>query len=159
MFNVSNAPIKEEKAENVREMVKSELIREHLENDVISFNTKLVKWMENAEENVTKDFKLQFDENIDVVDEDGDGELDKHRISPLKSDKNCLQMPIESGHDEVLWINEICRRMQIRFDQEEIVEGKLKEAKHYFWPEFFPKFFHFENCQNFSFISMIDWGF
>lgn len=117
--------IKEEKPEqNVREMVKSELIREHLQNDSISFNKKLTKWIDDVEESVTKGLLRSTDDEIVVVDNDDDEkEQCKKHISPLKTSKNCLDLPSQS-HTEVMWINEVCRRTQIRFGQEEIVEGE-----------------------------------
>lgn len=114
----------EEKSEpNVREMVKSELIREHLQNDIISFNRKLTKWIDDVEENVTKGSFKSTDEKIIVVDDDDDDEHDKKHTSPLKLNNNCMQLPIQN-QSEVMWINEVCRRTQIRFGQEKIVEGE-----------------------------------
>lgn len=123
VYSTPNAAIKEEKEQNIREMVKTELIQEHLQTDVISFNTKLMNWIENVEENVMKGAMQPIDEQIINVDEDDDDQNER-RISPLKVNRNSMEMPIQSGHNELLWINEICRRMKIRFEPEEIVEGK-----------------------------------
>lgn len=122
--------IKEEKPEqNVREMVKSELIREHLQNDIISFNKKLTKWIDDVEESVTEGSLRTTDDEIVVVDADDDEEeQSKKHSSPLKTSKNCLELPNQT-HNEVMWINEVCRRTQIRFGQEEIVEGRTFPIK------------------------------
>lgn len=122
---VQQSSVKMEAPEhNVREIVKSELIREHLQNDIISFNKKLTKWIDDVEENVTKGMLRSLHDDIIVVDdEDANGE-DKKYTSPLKTNKNCMQLPIQC-QNEVLWINEVCRRTQIRFGQEEIVEGEI----------------------------------
>ncbi|XP_055309470.1 YEATS domain-containing protein 2 [Sitodiplosis mosellana] len=117
----------EEPEQNVREMVKSELIREHLQNDIISFNKKLTKWIDDVEENVTKDLLRSMDDKVVVVDDDDEEEPLKKNTSPLKIQKNCLQLPNQC-HNEVMWINEVCRRTQIRFGQEEIVEGVLHRS-------------------------------
>lgn len=109
--------------QNVREMVKSELIREHLQNDIISFNKKLTKWIDVVEENVTKGVLKSMDDTIIVVDDKDEDDQDNKYNSPLKTNQNCMQLPIQR-QDEVMWINEVCRRTQIRFGQEEIVEGK-----------------------------------
>lgn len=122
--NLQNSKVKNENEPNVRDMVKSELLKEHLQNDTISFNTKITKWLDETEENVSKGFIKKLDESIVIVDDDDEGEMLKNKTSPLKMKKNLVQLPIQGEHDEIMWINEVCRRTQIRFEQEEIVEGE-----------------------------------
>lgn len=125
VFNTQKSCAKTETELNVHEIVKSELMKEHLHNDTISFNAKLTKWLDDVEENVSKGIiKAINDERIIVVDDDED-ELNqsKRKASPLKPSKSHVQLPIQRP-DEIMWINEICRKMQIRFEQEEIADGK-----------------------------------
>lgn len=123
--NLQNSTIKTENEANVRENVKSELMKEHLQNNTISFNTKITKWLDEMDKNVSKGLIKSMDNSIIVVDEDED-ELKQKNTSPLKINRNLLQLPIQSGHDVIMWINDICRRTQTRFEQEEIVEGELE---------------------------------
>lgn len=117
VLNLPNISIKEENERNIGE---SELIQG--QTDKISFNTKLLNWIENMEKNSVKSHKQDVDDNIVNVDEDEE----EQRNSPLKMNTNAIELNIESNNDELLWINEICRRTKIRFEQEEIVEGKQK---------------------------------
>lgn len=126
VFRIQNS-IKKEESLNIRDIVKSEIMREHLQNDAISFNTKLVKWIEGVEESEMKCLNQSFDEKFINVDSEIEEIPDKKFTSPLKTNKNCLQLPIENGLGEITWINEVCRKMQVRFEQEEIVEGESKE--------------------------------
>lgn len=116
-MNLPNISIKEENGQNIED---SELTQE--QTDKISFNTKLLNWIENMEKNSVKSHKQDFDDNIVNVDEDDE----EQRNSPLKINTNAIELPIESNNDELMWINEVCRRTKIRFEQEEIVEGKQK---------------------------------
>lgn len=120
VFNLQKSTVQSE--QNVRDMVKSELIREHLQNDTISFNKKLTKWIDEVEETSKNVKELMDDEIIIVDDEETDDQLKKDS-SPLKFGENCIHLPLQSGHDELMWINEEFRKMQIRFGQEEIIEG------------------------------------
>lgn len=124
VFNLKIATIKAQNAENVRDIVKSELMREHLQNDIISFNSNLKNWISQAESNEMKCSSQKIDDTIDV-DIENDEQSSPTNVSPMKPNSNCMELPIANGSDEVTCINEVCRKMQIRFDQEEIVGGKL----------------------------------
>lgn len=104
--------------------VKSEMPLEHSHTDVISFNTKLLKWIEGVEDAAMKCMIQSIDEQILVVDENEDDDTHNKSTSPMKTNNNCMQLPIENGLSEIMWINEVCRKMQIRFEPEEIIEGK-----------------------------------
>lgn len=118
-------PIKtENNNQNIREIVKSEIMRENLQNNAISFNTNLVEWIEGIEASETKCLSVLADEKFIIVDnviEECENFTSPH---PLYSN-NCLQFPIENGSNEIRWINELCRKMQVRFEQEEIVDGEI----------------------------------
>lgn len=126
LFNSSSSSTNMENDQNVRDIVKSQLMKEHLQNDVISFNTKVLKWVAGVEENADKCQKQTNDEEIIIVDDQIDDVSNKKFTSPTKANNNSLQLPIQSGFDEIMWINEVCRRTQIRFQPEEIEEGEGK---------------------------------
>lgn len=122
--NPTKSTIDEDKSGNVHEMVKSELMREHLHNDIISFNNKLINWIEGVEDTGIKCSNHITNDEIISVDEQDDEDSGRSQTSPTKAGKNYLQVAVQTGHDEMMWIHEVCRRTQIRFQQEEIVEGK-----------------------------------
>lgn len=114
-------------------MVKSELIREHLQNDTISFNTRLTNWIENVEGTRTKSAFKSFDNQIVIVDDDDDDDC-KGKVTEHKSkDSGFSHLLIDNKFQtELSWINDICRRLQIRFEPEAITEGKFNVQKLYF---------------------------
>lgn len=125
VFNLKN-PKTLEQSQNAQNTVKSEMPQPHLHTDVISFNTMLLKWIEGVEDAAMKCMIQSNDEQMIVVDENEDDATHNKSTSPLKTSNNCMQLPIENGLNEIMWINEVCRKTQIRFEQEEIVEGKTK---------------------------------
>lgn len=128
VFNLKRLSIKTEDSENVRDIVKSEIMREHLQNDIISFNTNLKNWISQIESNEIKCVNQKIGEQIIDIDIENDEESDQREISPKKANNHCMQLPIVKGSDEIMWINEVSRKMQIRFDQEEIVDGKCAKS-------------------------------
>lgn len=124
VFKSKTPSITTENPENVRDIVKSELMREHLQNDIISFNARLRRWIAQVETNEIKCLNQKLGDQIIDIDIENDDGPDPKEISPKKANDQCMQLPIAKGSDELPWINEICRKMQIQFGQEEIVEGK-----------------------------------
>lgn len=124
VLNVKTASIKTENSENVRDIVKSAIMREHLQNDIISFNTNLQKWMAQVDANERKYLHPEIDEQIINIDIENDEDAEQMNVSPKKANHLGGYLPIGRESDEIMWINEVCRKMQIRFDQEEIVDGK-----------------------------------
>lgn len=66
------------------------------------------------------------DDEVVVVD----GDIDVMHLerqsgkSKISESLSCLHLPIESSYEkELMWINEISRRSQIKFGSEEIVQG------------------------------------
>lgn len=125
VFNLKLASAKAENAENVRDIVKSEIMREHLQNDIISFNSNLKNWMMQVESNEMKCLNQKLDDTVKIDIEHADDESNQNNISPKKANNHWMELPIAKRSNEVMWINEVCRKMQIRFGQEEIVDGKL----------------------------------
>lgn len=125
VFKLKTPSITTDNPENVRDIVKSELMREHLQNDIISFNARLRRWMSQVETNEMKCLNQKLGDQIVDIDIENDDGADPKEISPKKANDHCMQLPIVKGADELLWINEVCRKMEIRFGQEEIVDGEL----------------------------------
>lgn len=124
VLNLKESNVKKEIEPDVCDDAESQLAIENCPTDTISLNEKLTKWLDEVEEKSSKSFiKTINDEPFIVVDEDDD-ESSNRKASPLKNNRNCVQLPIESGHKEIMWINEVCRRTQIRFEEEEIDDGK-----------------------------------
>lgn len=125
VFKLKTPSIPTANAENVHEIVKSEIMREHLQNDIISFNTRLRNWIARVETNEMKCLNKKIGDQIIDIDIENDAESDQKEISPKKVNNHCMQLPITTGSNELMWINEVTRKMQIRFGQEEIVDGKF----------------------------------
>lgn len=127
VFKVKTPSSTTESSENVRDIVKSEIMREHLQNDIISFNTRLRNWITETETIEMKHLNRKIGDQIIEIDIDieNDEGSEQKEPSPKKVNNNCIQLPIVKGSNEVMWINEVCRKMQIRFGQEEIVDGKF----------------------------------
>lgn len=103
--------------------------REHLQNDVISFNTRLTNWLDKIEENTKKIITKKHGDEIVVVDDDIDAmQLEQQsKKSKIGENSKCLHLPIEHSYEnEVMWINEVSRRSQVNFGSEEIVPGDEK---------------------------------
>lgn len=126
VFSHLNSGVKDGSSQNVRDIVKSELMREHLESDVISFNRKLVKWIDEWDSNGVNGLKQATNEPIIVVDELDDDKTEAKHANASTSDNKLVQLPIQKGIDEIMWINDTCRKMQIRFDEEEIASGTFE---------------------------------
>lgn len=128
---IRNAPVQQAEP-NVRDMIKSELIREHLQNDTISFNTRMNNWIQVIEETTLKGSNSAFktiEDQIIVVDDDdrNDSDETKKSINQLTQQKqsNLTHLLTDNRYqNELMWINDICRRSQIRFEPEQIEEGK-----------------------------------
>lgn len=100
------------------------MIREHLQNDVISFNTRLTNWLDQIEENSKTIITKVHDDEVVVVDGDAMHLERKSGKSKISASLSCLHLPIESSYEkELMWINDISRRSQIKFGSEEIVQG------------------------------------
>lgn len=124
----------------LKNIIKSELLREHLQNDSISFNRPIIDWLAEAERKLEM---KQYDgnecasenanatEEIVIVDDIESVEnKDEHRVvRPLNdsfvTDAGKLHLPIEARFQtESSWITDVCRDVQIRLQSEEMVEGK-----------------------------------
>lgn len=127
--SVITKPVSDTDAEdNVRDMIKTELLREHLQNDTISFNTRLTHWIDNFEETRMKGFNKFCSNEIIVVDDDGETDLLEKTSGKTKSDKQVSQLFIGNRfHDESMWTSDICRRLQIHLEPEEICDGKKEK--------------------------------
>lgn len=114
--------------QNFKDIVKTELIWEHLQNDDISFNTCLVNWIEDVEKNIwTKTKKEDDDTIIDVVDDGDSTRIDTKHIKTeyASSTEHKVHLPIEPKYQEELsLINDIYRSTQTKFEPEEIIEGR-----------------------------------
>lgn len=119
-------------------MIKSELMREHLRNDSISFNRPITDWLAEAERNLdtrrqdgTKcDSDNAIDEivivdDIECVESKGESRVGRQLNESSEVEAKKLHLPIETSfQDECSWITDVCRDAQIRLQSEEIVEGK-----------------------------------
>lgn len=121
----------------LKNIIKSELMREHLQNDSISFNRPIIDWLTESEEKLEKKKPTGHlgtshseAEEIIVVDdiesvpnkgERGGRPLDDSSALP---EVGKLYLPIETRfQDEASWVADVCRDVQIRLQPEEIVEG------------------------------------
>lgn len=118
---------------NLKELIQTEINREHLQNDTISFNTIVSSWITKTEEEFQlkdrKSFPRPNDDEIVVVD-DIDDESDAAAQAKRKNagDKSSLESRIPDNLQmESSWITEICRISQIKLQPEEIVSGKKKQ--------------------------------
>lgn len=110
---------------NVQEIVKSELEREQLHTNVISFNTQLTNWLQ-ATESETKPLQRHImDSELINVDECSNDDEEHSKQSKIhRMPKSSNQATPLSLNTELLWINDICRRSQINLQPEETNEGK-----------------------------------
>lgn len=120
-----------------KDVIKNELIKEHLQNDTISFNHRIKEWLDVAEAKLLKIRK----ENVSVADDILDTEIiDVDDLSDTTSSStkmkyldckeeysNKLVLPVENNlQNEFSWIRDLCRGLQIKIQPEELVEGRLK---------------------------------
>lgn len=114
--------------ENVRDIVKIELIKERLQNDMISFNSRLTNWIENFDEKSIKGPNKLLNDEIITVDDDEPSEKMKKSPNDIKSEKNS-ELPHlliqDKYQNELMLVNDICRRHQIHCEPEEIDGGNL----------------------------------
>lgn len=116
----------------LKNIIKTELMREHLQNDTISFNRSIVDWIASAErqldtENPDKHHIAVAAEEIVIVDDD-EGAADIRVCRPSNGDNvtdaGKTYLPMETDYlNESSWITEICRDAQIRLQSEEVVKG------------------------------------
>lgn len=138
MPSVDATPSDNKDKSELKSIIKSELMREHLQNDSISFNRPIIDWLDKAEQNLETrkhdgkvgDVEDTIEEMI-IVDDIGSGEPNegKQLSSRLNAgstvDAGKLHLPIDARfQEESSWITDICRDVQIRLQPEEIVEGK-----------------------------------
>lgn len=113
--------------QDVKDIVKTELIREHLENDGISFNIGLVNWMNNVERSVQIQKKKDSDDAfvaIDVVDDSDSNETNALRMDQSMHGARKPYLPIDAKYqDGISLVNDVSRSMQIKFEPEELIEG------------------------------------
>lgn len=138
MPSVDATPSDNKDESELRSIIKSELLREHLQNDSISFNRPIIDWLEKAEQNLEMmkhDGKVgDMDDTVEemiIVDDiesegSNEGKLRSSRLnagSTIEAGK--LHLPIDPRfQEESSWITDICRDVQIRLQPEEILEGK-----------------------------------
>lgn len=107
-------------------------MREHLQNDTISFNRSIFDWIGSAErrldtENPDKHHIAVAAEEIVIVNDD-EGAADERVCRPSNGDNvtdaGKTYLPMETEYlNESSWITEICRDAQIRLQSEEVVKG------------------------------------
>lgn len=117
---------------NVHEMVRTELEREQSQCNVISLNAQVKNWLETFETQTKSTDKLIADNEIINVDEYIDDALDKNHTQQSKRTQlvnGATVYPIPNAlSTETMWINDICRRLQINLQPELLVEGELLEG-------------------------------
>lgn len=131
----------------LKNMIKSELMREHLRNDSISFNRPITDWLAEAERNLdtrkqdgTKCDSGNAIEEIVIVDDiecvsKRESYVGRQLIESSAVEAKKLHLPIETRfQDECSWITDVCRDAQIRLQSEEIVEGKRCHLRTYSSP-------------------------
>lgn len=104
---------------NVQEIVKSELEREQLHSNIISFNTQLTNWLQTTEIETKPLQKHIFDHeliNVDECSNDDDEHSKRSRIHKMSKSSNHT-IP-HSLSTELLWVTDICRRSQINLQPE-----------------------------------------
>lgn len=119
----------------LKEIVKSELLREHLQNDSISFNRPIVGWLTEAERNLESrkresndgDHEHTMDEIVIIDDVESVANKQENQLNDAHAiEAGKLYLPIETRfQDECSWITDMCRDVQTRLQPEEIVEGNL----------------------------------
>lgn len=118
-----------------KDMIKNELIKEHLQNDTISFNHRTKEWLDEADAKLYKIKKENvqnardvFDSEIIDVDQIANASSSKVKRGFLEYEKeycNKLTLPVENDmRNEFSWIRDMCRSIQIKIQPEELVEGK-----------------------------------
>lgn len=114
--------------ENFRDIVKTELIKEHLQNDMISLNTRLTNWIESIDEKYMKGVNKWLNDEIITVDDDDPSEKMEKSQTNLKrqNDSKLPHLLVEDKYqNELMLVNDICRRHQIHCEPEEIDDGNL----------------------------------
>lgn len=118
-----------------KDIIKDELIREHLQNDTISFNHRIRNWLNDADtklykirkESVQNDKPILNSEVIIVDDEVDALNSSKDKVALLESKEENLSkdiLPVKNDmQNEYLWVRDICRNLQIKYQPEEIIEG------------------------------------
>lgn len=125
------------KPTDLKQMIQSEINREHLLNDTISFNHSVNVWLAKTEDSLnTEDtkqkYRLSIDDEIIIVDDD-DNDMASADKQKRADNKNILTKPMaellvpDSLRTECSWIVDICRSVQLKLQQEEIVDGKSKQ--------------------------------
>lgn len=129
----------------LKNIIKSELMREHLQNDSISFNRPINDWLAEAEQNLDSKkptghigashnageeiINVDYIESVANKEERGGRPVCDSSVLPGVGK---LYLPIETRlQDEASWVADVCRDVQIRLQPEEIVEGK-RRCQHYF---------------------------
>lgn len=138
MPTIDAMPSENQDDSELKNIIKSELMREHLQNDSISFNHPIINWLGEAEQKLetkkhdrSESGSDNASEEIIVVDDIENVANKDDRCSRL-NDSNVigtgkLHLPIEMRfQDESSWITDVCRDVQFRLQPEEITEGKTK---------------------------------
>lgn len=121
-----------ETSSNLKELIQSEINREHLQNDTISFNTIVSSWISKTEDqfqiNGCKAFSKSNDD--DIIDVDN---IDSESDAPAKKNvDNNTSLELRTNDTlqmECAWVTEICHSAQIKLQPEEIVPGKKITCK------------------------------
>lgn len=125
------------KSTDLKQMIQTEINREHLMNDTISFNHSVNVWLAKAADSLkTDDTKHKFRLSIDddegiVVDDDDNASAEKQKLADIKATEKKpvaeLLVP-DNLRTECSWIVDICRSVQLKLQPEEIVNGKQRNA-------------------------------
>lgn len=113
-------------------MVKTQLEREQLQCNVISLNTQLTNWLDTMEKQTKSIKKSIADEEFIDIDGYSEDELNKNQSKQKKfaqMSNGAVLHPISDAlRTETMWINEICRRLQINLQPESLIEGELVQG-------------------------------
>lgn len=118
------------------DIIKTTIDREHMYNDVISFNKSVINWIDENEVKLKKYHQntddYSDDEIIIVDDHKLDQNLPKTKIKIESDDRftsGDVMIPMdEKSADECFWINEICREIDIKLLPEKIADNVVYPA-------------------------------
>lgn len=133
MPTIDTIPLGNQDDSELKNIIKSELMREHLQNDSISFNHPIIKWLDEVEQKMKtkKHDRSECDSDnaseeicvVDVIENVANKNDRLNDSSVINAGK--LYLPVEARfQNESSWITDVCRDVQFRLQPEEIVEGK-----------------------------------
>lgn len=128
------SPLPVSKPTDLKQIIKTEINREHLQNDTISFNHAVNVWIAKAEDRLqTGDIKkrpLFIEDDVIIVD-DIDTKFDQRKCSSsvkcnkLEGESNALLPIPDHLQNEFSYVTDVCRDVQVKLEPVEIVEGRV----------------------------------